>query len=387
MPTKKTKPEKPYPEFPLTATGNGQWAKKIKGRRYYFGVWDDPDAALKEYLRVRDYLLNGKTPPPSDDDRITMRDVVNHCLTDKRHRMLSGELTERSFADLYSTGGILVEEFRDQPVEDLTPTDFARFRAKLAKGRAPKTLGNLITRCRIFLNFAFNNCLIDRPVRIGTGFDMPSKLAMRKARQAAGSKLFSAEELRLLINNASQPLRSMILLAANSALGCTDLGGLKLSNIEQSTCWLDYPRVKTAVERRAPLWPETIEAINEWLARRPQAASEEHEELVYLTRFGQPFVRFSFNESTGKPTKRDNVATEFGKLQGKLGISKPRRGFYGIRHTWRTVADRCRDQRAAACIMGHEMGDIASHYVERIDDDRLIAVSDYVREWLFGGER
>jgi hypothetical protein len=43
------KPAKPTPDFSLFAYSSGQWAKKIGGKMFYFGKWDDAPAALAKY--------------------------------------------------------------------------------------------------------------------------------------------------------------------------------------------------------------------------------------------------------------------------------------------------------------------------------------------------
>jgi len=48
------RPAKPYPDYPLYAHSNGQWAKKIAGRVHYFGPWSDPQAALQRWLATED---------------------------------------------------------------------------------------------------------------------------------------------------------------------------------------------------------------------------------------------------------------------------------------------------------------------------------------------
>src|SRR5262249_39330715 len=59
-------------------------------------------------------------------------------------------------------------------------------------------------------------------------------------------------------------------------------------------------------------------------------------------------------------------------------------GFYTLRHVFRTVADAARDPVAIDLIMGHSDPSMGAHYRQRVEDDRLRAVADHVRRWLFG---
>lgn len=55
-------PEKPRSDFPLHSHPCGKWAKKVRGKRYYFGRWDDPEGALAEYeARLAAGELTGAT--------------------------------------------------------------------------------------------------------------------------------------------------------------------------------------------------------------------------------------------------------------------------------------------------------------------------------------
>jgi hypothetical protein len=60
-PGKPAKPSKPYPDFPLTAHPTNYWCKKAKGKLYYFGKWDDPEGALREYQA---FLAGGQRKKP-----------------------------------------------------------------------------------------------------------------------------------------------------------------------------------------------------------------------------------------------------------------------------------------------------------------------------------
>jgi len=136
------------------------------------------------------------------------------------------------------------------------------------------------------------------------------------------------------------------------------------------------------------LWPETIVAIREALHLRPYPDEKKYTGHVFLTRFGKPWVRVRVD---GKNAPINSITLEFGKLLKNCGIQKTGVAFYSLRHTFRTIADGVRDETAIRLIMGHADSSIDARYVERIDDGRLLMISNHVRSWLnipaHGGEK
>lgn len=150
-PQTRVKPQKPHPDFPLTANGNGQWSKKIRQRVYYFGPWEDPDAALQLYLDQKDALLAGRKPRSPDDK--TVRDLANRFLSAKKALVDSGEISKRHWNNYHATCEVIIEKFGcDRVLDDLGPDDFEDLRAVFAKGVGPETLGNYIQRARSIFN-------------------------------------------------------------------------------------------------------------------------------------------------------------------------------------------------------------------------------------------
>lgn len=367
------KPAKPYPEFPLTAHPAGCWCKKIRGKLHYFGRWSDPDAALKKYLEQKDDLHSGRKHRP-DREALTVKDAANAFLNHKQALVDAGELSPRTWAEYKVVADELVSSFgKRRLVADLDPEDFASLRNKLTGKWGPHRLAKGIQYVRSVFKYAFEAGIIPTPIRFGPGFKRPSKKVLRLHRAEQGPKLFTAEEIRRLIDAASIPLKAMLLLAVNCAYGNSDCANLPLSALDLEQGRVDYPRPKTGIPRRCPLWPETVAALKEALAKRPESKQEEDAELVFITKYGLPWA---------KGTSTNPVSQETAKLLRRLDING-RRNFYAIRHTFRTVADEAKDQPATDHIMGHESPHMSSVYREHISDERLKAVTDYVRAWLF----
>src|SRR5438093_7984229 len=91
-----SRPEKPYPDFPLTPHPNGSWCKRIRGRLFYFGRWDNWQEALEEYLDQRDDLHAGRTPKRRKNAQ-TLGYALDHFLSSKKLAEESSEISHRMY--------------------------------------------------------------------------------------------------------------------------------------------------------------------------------------------------------------------------------------------------------------------------------------------------
>jgi integrase len=372
-PTAAGKPAKPYDDFPLFPHATGRWAKKIRGKLFYFGPWSDPDGALARYLEQADALHAGRTPRP-DPEALTVKALCNAYLNHKQQALDAGEITRRTWTEYKVNCDMLVRHFgKGRLVDDLGPDDFARLRAEMAKTWGPVALVNMIQRVRSVFKFAADNGLVERPTRYGTGFKKPTRKVLRLERAKKGIRMFEAAEVRRMLAAALPQLKAMILLGVNCGFGNADCGRLPLTALDLDRGWINYPRPKTGIPRRCPLWPETVAALREALAARPEP-KEPAAGLAFVTRCGASW----FKDVPSSP-----ISIETRKLLDSLGING-HRNFYALRHTFETIGGESRDQVAVDHIMGHVRDDMAGVYRERISDGRLKAVSDHVRGWLFG---
>lgn len=375
------KPEKPRKDFPLFAHNNGQWAKKIRGKLHYFGAWASPDAALAKYLEQRDYLKSGISPPRHQSG-VVLYDLCSKFLEAKENQVESGDLARRSFNDYFATcNGILKSLGGSTPVVSLMPSHFAKLRKDVGKTRGPGTTKNEIVRIRVVFNWGVKSDLITS-VKYGPDFVAPSKKQIRQQRHKSEQRYFTRQQVRALIKYSEPHLRAMILLGINCGWGNTDVASVPISAINLTAGMADFPRPKTSIERRAPLWPETVTALRESFASRRQPLDDADAGLFFLTTFGRQYVR-----QREEGAWIDSVGLVFGKLLKRLKIKRKGVNFYSLRHTFRTVADELGDRPAIDRIMGHETPGIGTAYREWVRDrnetERLKRVTDHVREWVF----
>lgn len=414
-------PSKPYPDFPLTPQSGGLWMKKIRNphtgafKLWYFGHWGRirngkmerlPDDGWKEALELykaqADDLHAGRTPRVNRTGEGTTLDLLRGKFLMAKSRALdAGEITSRTYFEYKDTTNLLIEQFgKDRLVDDIVADDFETLRAAMAKRWGPVRLGNEIQKVKTVFKYGFEVGLLDKPIRYGPGFKKPSAAVLRRHRAKNGERMIEAADLRRLLDaldgkevstgrkdkktgkpetvklDPNPVLRAMVLLGVNCGFNNKDAADLPLSALDLENDWVNFPRPKTGIERRCPLWTETVAALRAAIDARPEPRTDEAKPLVFVTTRGRPWL----TRGIANP-----VSVAVRRVMKEVGIHRENIGFAMLRHVFRTVADGSRDQVAVNYIMGHSDSSMGAVYRERIDDSRLVAVTEYVRRWLFGG--
>jgi integrase len=318
--------------------------------------------------------------------------------------MEAGEIGSRMYGEYKSITDLIISQFgTDRLVAELAAADFERLRTYMARRWGPTRLVNQVTRVKSVFKYAYEKELIDKPIPClqphSSIFSPPSRDILRRNRVKRGKRMFSADEVQLMLDalegtdvtvcisrdtaetasvrlKRNPQLKAMILLGVNCGFGNHDCATLPLAALDLDKGWIDYARPKTGIARRCPLWTETVAALRVAIAERPQTKHDAAEGLVFVTTRGRAWL----SNGIANPV---SIATR--KVMKAVGIHRPGLGHYTLRHVFRTVADGARDQVAANAIMGHtaESGDMAAVYREQIEDSRLRAVTEHVRNWLF----
>jgi integrase len=305
------KPEKPYPGFPLFPHSNGLWSKKVRGKLHYFGH----GAIQTPRFSVGSTSETISWPAASRErkaiPRVTLADLINRYLTAKRDAVTTGEIVPTTFANIHGSMAAMIEHFgRDRVVSDLHPEDFAEYRAKLAAGYAPSTLGVEIGRVRALLNWGFASRVLEKPILTGPDFKALPEKAVRRLKATNGgngSKMFEREEVLRLIDQTKVPLKAMVLLGINCGFGNNDCATLTQSAVDLDGGWINHPRPKTGAERRCPLWPETLQSLREAIAARPEPQDPRHAESRLPDAVWRPLGAVGDGSEEGRVRLHDSI--------------------------------------------------------------------------------
>ncbi len=372
---------KPYPDFPLVLHPRGYWCKKIRGKLHYFGREADGwEAAERLYNLQREDLYAGREPRHFDDEHtLTVRNLCNRYLTWAEKRVENGKIEKRSFVDAQRTATMFCDVVgRSRSIDSLRAADFDDFLTTLESRYVVTTIAGHIARLKAIFNWAYKIELIDKPMRYGVNFKLPSQSDVRKYAASKPDAFVPATELHALLAMASIQLRAMIMLGINCAYGNRDCSELRFDHLDLHTGWAEYPRGKTGVRRRVKLWPETIAALEVVLAARKEPTDKTLRDRVFITKYGRAWLR--------DQPRDDAITKEFTKIVNKTGVATGQT-FYSLRHTFKKVGSDLGDDMAVRWVMGHAVAGIDAVYLGGHQaTGRIERVCEHVRQWFLGGK-
>lgn len=153
--------------------------------------------------------------------------------------------------------------------------------------RSNDTVGSDVRRIRTFVTWCADVELIPEP-RWRKMFAPSTQSTAVVNSQAKPFRGFEAKQLRAIIEAATVHYRPIVLLAMNAGVGNFDVSEMTMQHVESIKSksvrehWCDVPRLKTGAERRFVLWPETVDALRNYLAIRRRPLSNKDSQRLAL---------------------------------------------------------------------------------------------------------
>lgn len=361
-------------DCPVRVHRNGQFYKRVRGKFYYLGR--DLDEALRLWATQKDRMFAGLPIVRDGDVTGTLEEVCNHFLSAKE----KSNISSRHFQDLQKACQYLCDAMgKTAMVESMTMKDFERLRGEIVSKYNPTSSKNLLTKIRSVFKYAEE--MLDIRIKYRSPLASPSRGEIRRDRAAKrvahGKRMFTPDQLRLVLESTDIHFKAIILLCANCGLNGMDIAMMTTHVLDLDAGWLDYPRTKSGVDRRVPLWPETVKAVRQSIKWRPKHKKQADSQIVFLNQRGARWVKGN-GQTAG-------LSEKMKRLLRKLKLYRPGLDMGALRHTFQTVGDEA-SPLATRAIMGHVDGSMSGNYRESISDEKLRLVTDHIRQWLFGGE-
>ena len=171
-----------------------------------------------------------------------------------------------------------LDELKKEHIHEISKEDIEAFLGKLSQsGYTPKSVSRKINSTRTFYRFLKVNEYVT---------DDPSLLVSHPKYELAPPRILTPTEYRALRDAARHDPRmfAVIELLLQTGIRIGELANLRLSDIQKDE--LVIRPYEKHPERRVPLNKSAKEALNRYLAIRPQVA----EDRVFITKSGKPFL-------------------------------------------------------------------------------------------------
>jgi integrase len=136
-------------------------------------------------------------------------------------------------------------------------------------------------------------------------------------------KTFTDDEVKLLLENATERTQLYLLLMLNCGFTQGDVAELAIQQIDLRKKQIGHKRFKTEDENAVPvvvfpLWARTAELLEKHLNRKHDSAVNRHgDPLALVSSDGKPLLRKSYN-AKGQLTKADAVRSAFNRVVRNL---------------------------------------------------------------------